>query len=117
MDGYTISRLAGVAGVSVHIVRDYVLRGLVHPVRRTPGGYGLYDEQALARLRLMRALFEAGIGLDELNRLCHALDADGDAAECLARLRAWLATRRERLESLDRQLAGMADANAECRHG
>lgn len=33
MDGYTISRLAGVAGVSVHIVRDYVLRGLVHPVR------------------------------------------------------------------------------------
>ena len=117
MDDYTISRLAGAAGVSVHVVRDYVLRGLVHPARRTPGGYGLYDEQALARLRLMRALFEAGIGLDELNRLCHALDADGDAAECLARLRTWLAARRERLESLDRQLAGMADANVECRYG
>ena len=49
MDDYTISRLAGAAGVSVHVVRDYVLRGLVHPARRTPGGYGLYDEQALAR--------------------------------------------------------------------
>lgn len=36
MDGYTISRLADAAGVSVHIVRDYVLRGLVHPARRTP---------------------------------------------------------------------------------
>ena len=117
MDDYTISRLARTAGVSVHVVRDYVLRGLVHPARRTPGGYGLYDEQALARLRLMRALFEAGIDLDELARLCHALDADGDAAECLARLRTWLAARRERLESLDRQLAGMADANVECRYG
>jgi MerR family transcriptional regulator, mercuric resistance operon regulatory protein len=117
MDDYTISRLAGAAGVSVHVVRDYVLRGLVHPVRHTPGGYGLYDEQALARLRLVRALFEAGIGLDELARLCHALDADGDAAECLTRLRTWLAARRERLESLDRQLAGMVDANAECRYG
>ena len=29
MDDYTISRLAGAAGVSVHVVRDYVLRGLV----------------------------------------------------------------------------------------
>lgn len=41
MDGYTTSRLADAAGVSVHVVRDYVLRGLVHPARRTPGGYGL----------------------------------------------------------------------------
>lgn len=117
MDGYTISRLADAADVSVRVVRDYVLRGLVHPVQRTPGGYGLYDKQALARLRLMRAQFEVGIGLDELARLCHALDANGDAAECLARLHMWLAARRKRLESLDRQLAGMADANAECRYG
>ncbi|NOM13140.1 mercuric resistance transcriptional repressor protein MerD, partial [Klebsiella pneumoniae] len=28
MNAYTISRLAEDAGVSVHVVRDYVLRGL-----------------------------------------------------------------------------------------
>jgi MerR family mercuric resistance operon transcriptional regulator len=117
MEGYTISGLAGVAGVSVHVVRQYVLRGLVHPARHTSGGYGLYDEQALARLRLMRALFEAGIGLNELTLLCRALDTDGEAAECLVRLRARLAARREQLESLDRQLTEMTDANAECRYG
>lgn len=31
MNAYSISRLAEDAGVSVHIVRDYMLRGLLHP--------------------------------------------------------------------------------------
>jgi MerR family mercuric resistance operon transcriptional regulator len=35
MYAYTISRLAEDAGVSVHVVRDYVLRGLLHPARCT----------------------------------------------------------------------------------
>ena len=40
MSAYTVSRLALDAGVSVHIVRDYLLRGLLRPVACTPGGYG-----------------------------------------------------------------------------
>jgi MerR family mercuric resistance operon transcriptional regulator len=32
MSAYTVSRLALDAGVSVHIVRDYLLRGLLRPV-------------------------------------------------------------------------------------
>ena len=50
MNAYTVSRLALDAGVSVHIVRDYLLRGLLRPVACTPGGYGLFDETALQRL-------------------------------------------------------------------
>lgn len=73
MNAYAISRLARDAGVSVHVVRDYVLRGLLHPAHRTESGYGIYDAQALVRLRFVRAAFEAGIGLHELTRLCHAL--------------------------------------------
>ena len=46
MNAYTVSRLALDAGVSVHIVRDYLLRGLLRPVACTPGGYGLFDEAA-----------------------------------------------------------------------
>ncbi len=34
MNAYTVSRLALDAGVSVHIVRDYLLRGLLRPVER-----------------------------------------------------------------------------------
>lgn len=69
---YTTSKLATAAGVSVHIVRDYVVHGLVHPMRRTPGDHGLYDHRTLARLLFVRVLFKAGIGLDELASLCKA---------------------------------------------
>jgi MerR family mercuric resistance operon transcriptional regulator len=74
MNAYTVSRLALEAGVSVHIVRDYLLRGLLRPVACTTGGYGLFDDAALQRLCFVRAAFEAGIGLDALARLCRALD-------------------------------------------
>ncbi|ECI9063578.1 mercuric resistance transcriptional repressor MerD, partial [Comamonas jiangduensis] len=54
MNAYTVSRLALDAGVSVHIVRDYLLRGLLRPVACTPGGYGLFDDAALQRLCFVR---------------------------------------------------------------
>ncbi|MGU5537754.1 mercuric resistance transcriptional repressor MerD, partial [Aeromonas caviae] len=54
MSAYTVSRLALDAGVSVHIVRDYLLRGFLRPVACTPGGYGLFDDAALQRLCFVR---------------------------------------------------------------
>ena len=109
MNAYTVSRLALNAGVSVHIVRDYLLRGLLRPVACTPGGYGLFDEAALQRLCFVRSAFEAGIGLDALARLFRALDAaDGDqAAAQLAVLRQFVERRREALADLEVQLATM----------
>ena len=109
MSAYTVSRLALDAGVSVHIARDYRLRGLLRPVACTPGGYGLFDDAALQRLCFVRAAFEAGIGLDALARLCRALDAaDGDeAAAQLAVLRQFVERRREALADLEVQLATM----------
>ena len=81
MNAYTVSHLALDAGVSVHVVRDYMLRGLLWPVACTAGGYGLFDAAPLPRLCFVRAAFQAGIGLDALARLCRALDAaDGDGA-------------------------------------
>jgi len=90
---YTVSKLAQDAGVSVSVVR------------------------------FVRALFEVGIGLGELTRLCHALDSQADDAnDCLAHLRALVAARREALALLDRQLARMVSATrcrteAEFHHG
>lgn len=61
----------------------------------------------------MRSLFEAGIGLNELTRLCHALD-DGEnaAAETLERVRRRIAARRAALSSLDLRLGNMISAMA-----
>lgn len=99
MSAYTVSQLAHNAGVSVHIVRDYLVRGLLRPVACTTGGYGVFDDAA----------FEAGIGLDALARLCRALDAaDGaQAAAQLAVLRQLVERRRAALAHLDAQLASM----------
>ena len=115
MNAYTVSRLALEAGVSVHIVRDYLLRGLLRPVACTTGGYGLFDDAALQRLCFVRAAFEAGIGLDALARLCRALDAadcDETAAQ-LAVLSQFVERRREALADLEVQLAAMPTAPAQ----
>ena len=109
MSAYTVSQLAHDAGVSVHVVRDDLLRGLVRPVACTTGGYGVFDVAALQRLCVVRAAFEAGIGLDAVARLCRALDAaDSDqAAAQLASLRQFVRHRREALAELDTQLTAM----------
>ena len=115
MNAYTVSRLAFDAGVSVHIVRDYLLRGLLRPVACTTGGYGLFDDAALQRLCFVRAAFEAGIGLGTLARLCRALDAvncDETAAQ-LAVLRQFVERRREALANLEVQLDAMPTAPAQ----
>ncbi|WFC42294.1 mercuric resistance transcriptional repressor MerD [Pseudoxanthomonas sp. SE1] len=110
MNAYTISRLAEDAGVSVHVVRDHVLRGLLHPTRRTESGYGIFDEQSLARLRFVRAAFEAGIGLDELTHLCRALDTNdrSDVTGCAQRLLAHVAARQATLSAIKAQLTELA---------
>ena len=76
MNAYTISKLAEDAGVSVHIIRDYELRGLLRPCQCTDSGYRIYDEQVLQRLHFILAGKEAGIALAELACLCQAMDAN-----------------------------------------
>lgn len=93
--------------MSVHIVRDYMLRRLLQPVARTAGGHCVFDADALQRLRFVRAAFEAGIGLDTLTRLCRALDADDgdDSAAHLANVGQLVECRRRALADLEVQLA------------
>lgn len=57
---YTIKEAANRAGVSVPLLRAWERRyGVVHPVR-TPAGYRLYDDEAIARVRAMHRLIESG---------------------------------------------------------
>lgn len=110
MNAYSISDLARDAGVSVHVVRDYLLRGLLHPAQRTASGYNIFDASALERLRFLRTSFESGIGLDELRRLCRALDTD-DCREVITnveRLCKKIDSQRKDLADIESSLATMA---------
>lgn len=109
MNAYSISKLADDACVSVHVVRDYMIRGLLHPARRTESGYNIFDDKTL-RLRFLRAAFESGIGLDELARLCKALDADDSESldRCVERVRWKIDVRRTVLTVVEASLNEMA---------
>lgn len=57
---YTIKQAATRSGVGVSLLRAWERRyGVVAPIR-TPGGYRLYDDEAITRLRSMRQLVDGG---------------------------------------------------------
>ena len=72
---YTIDELADLAGVSVRTVRYYVSQGLLS-VDVTPGPGPKYDDNHLARLRLIRRLQAEHLPLAEIRqRLSGVSDA------------------------------------------
>ncbi|MBA3689023.1 MAG: MerR family transcriptional regulator [Chloroflexi bacterium] len=57
---YTIGQASLRSGVAVSLIRAWERRyGILRPAR-TPSGYRLYDDDAIARLRAMRGLIERG---------------------------------------------------------
>ncbi|MGE3660522.1 MAG: MerR family transcriptional regulator [Pseudonocardia sp.] len=65
-------RLAAAAGVKVQTLRYYERRGLLPEPPRTPGGYREYGEDAVARLRAVKAAQRLGFTLDEVAGLLDA---------------------------------------------
>ncbi|MFC5723968.1 MerR family transcriptional regulator [Streptomyces gamaensis] len=53
---YSIGELARLTGLTVKTIRFRSDTGVVPPTDRTPAGYRLYDQEALARLGLVRTL-------------------------------------------------------------
>ncbi|MEU8651247.1 MerR family transcriptional regulator [Streptomyces sp. NPDC048737] len=68
-DVLTIGRLAHRTGLPVRTLRFWSDEGAVPPVARSAGGYRLYDAESVARVELVRALRELGLGLDDVCRV------------------------------------------------
>ncbi|MGW4643121.1 MerR family transcriptional regulator [Sphaerisporangium sp. NPDC004334] len=72
MDGdalHTIGDLARLTGLTVKAIRFYSDRGIVPPTGRSPSGYRLYDDAALARLDLVRTLRDLGLDLATVRKV------------------------------------------------
>jgi DNA-binding transcriptional MerR regulator/methanogenic corrinoid protein MtbC1 len=92
---YTIKQAAARSGLSVPTVRVWERRyGVVHP-ERTPSGYRLYDEAAIARLIAMRHLVEVE-GIRPSQAADQILASGTDVAELVDAARAASAWPRER---------------------
>jgi DNA-binding transcriptional MerR regulator/DNA-directed RNA polymerase subunit RPC12/RpoP len=66
MSQYTTGELAKAGETSVRTVQFYDEKGLLHPSAFSEGGRRLYDENDLARLRLICLLKSFGISLDSI---------------------------------------------------
>ncbi|QHA05240.1 MerR family transcriptional regulator [Streptomyces broussonetiae] len=105
---YSIGELARRTGLSVKTIRFYSDRGLVVPADRTAAGYRRYGPDAMARLALVRALRELGLGLDVIGLVLDRPPALGRiAAEQVAALDVQISALRLRRAVLS-ALAGRA---------
>jgi MerR family transcriptional regulator, thiopeptide resistance regulator len=98
--GYSVGQVAALAGVSVRTLHHYDDVGLVTPGGRTSGGYRLYGEADLARLRDVLSYRELGFSLEQVRQILD--DPLTDPAE---HLRAQHRLVRERITRLERVLA------------
>ncbi len=98
MKAYTVSQLAGMAGVSVRTLHHYDQIGLLKPSARTEAGYRLYQEQDLLRLQQILFFKELDLPLDEIRSI---LDDPGfDPLQALEQHRQLLQQRMVRLTRL-----------------
>gem|GEM_PF-176648 len=109
-----IGDVARQVGLSLRTVRFYEEAGLLTPVGRTQGGFRLYDEDALDRLRLIKRMKPLGFTLEEMRSLLAVRDelrlpdATADHQhELRERLKTWAVLAEEKLADL-RARAGIA---------
>jgi DNA-binding transcriptional MerR regulator len=81
-----ISELAARSGFSPSTLRYYEQVGLLTAAERSTGGYRLYDEAALARLRFIERAKQLGLPLEEIRELVAVWDG-GLCAHVQDRLR------------------------------
>ena len=80
---FQIGEVAESVGLSLRTIRYYEEIGLVTPSGRTEGGFRLYTDADVERLRLVKALKPVGMSLDTLGELVECVDLlrDGGGAE------------------------------------
>lgn len=74
-----IGEAAERAGLSIRTIRHYEEAGLVVPSARSEGGFRLYTEPDLDRLRVIKRMKPLGFTLEEMRDLLQTLDALAEA--------------------------------------
>ena len=113
---HQIGEVANLVGLSLRTVRHYEDSGLVLPAARTQGGFRLYDEQAIDRLRLIMKMKPLGFTLEEMRILIETrsrLEAGGlseaEEQELQGRLAMFTTAAAEKVAQLAEQL-GIAES-------
>ena len=96
-----IGEVARRGGVRRDTLRYYERRGLLTPAARSPGGYRLYDESAVARLEFIRNAATLGLTLEEIGGI---IELASSGASVCSHVRSAL---QERVEQVDEQIEAL----------
>jgi MerR family copper efflux transcriptional regulator len=111
-----IGEVAERVGLSLRTVRYYEEVGLFTPAGRTQGGFRLYREDQVERLRLLKGMKPFGLTLSEIRELVDLIDrsdAPGAAkAELVPDLEKYRGRADERIDQLERHLSEMRNLRA-----
>jgi DNA-binding transcriptional MerR regulator len=106
-----IGEVADAVGLSLRTIRHYEEVGLVTPSGRSSGGFRLYTDDDVARLRLIKHMKPLDFSLSQMRQLLEARDSlfngeadDDSAAEHLDRLALFATTAEQRCDALRHQL-------------
>lgn len=112
---FQIGAVAETVGLSLRTIRYYEEIGLVTPSGRTEGGFRLYTDTDVDRLRLVKALKPVGMSLETMGELLECVDllregTAADAGDAERRLEVVIAQALERCDQLEDRLTAARDA-------
>ncbi len=99
-----IGAFAKQAGVSVRAIRYYEELGLIHPEKRSPGGFRLYGPENHKRLAVINFLKEMGLSLGEIREILLAKKASGGDKSTVTFLQRVFS---EKLQLVESRIAGL----------
>lgn len=119
IDGmHQIGEVAEAVGLSLRTIRHWDEVGLVPPSGRSAGGFRLYTDDDIERLRLTKSLKPLDLSLEEMQELLTTRDklrakpTRTERTVLLERLAMFAAVTDERCERLREQLASVEDLAA-----
>lgn len=111
-DRIQIGEVAERVGLSLRTIRFYEEAGLVIPTARSEGGFRLYSESEVERLRLIKKMKPLGLSVEEIGKVLAVLDSlatrdgnDADRPALAAELADYRAIVDDRIEQLRARIA------------
>lgn len=105
---YQIGQVADAVGLSLRTIRHYEEVGLASPSGRSAGGFRLYTDDDIERLRLIKSMKPLDFSLEEMRQLLDARDllaaGEGNRKEHLGRLAMFAALAEQRCTRLREEL-------------
>jgi MerR family copper efflux transcriptional regulator len=106
----TVGEVARSAGKTVRALHLYEERGLLEPVDRSKGGYRLYGEEAVTRVRWIGKLQAMGFSLADIQEIVKRWERSGSAPSAMERVHELLAAK---LAETRQQIAQLQELQGE----